>query len=172
LRQYGQIQPPVGLEGRILANLQSVDARPSGILRWWPALAAVAAMLLIGAAILIGREHRRNEVVKAPVLHAPQNLPEVTQARNAAVIPQTSKRRPMTEQKQPTQEKNAIEPRPEQFPSPRPLSEQEQLLADYVRERPREAGLVARARQQLLQQALLEMEKQNHVPKHSQEFEQ
>jgi len=32
--------------------------------------------------------------------------------------------------------------------------------------------LVARARQQLRQEALLEMEKQNHVPEHSQEFEQ
>jgi len=172
LRQFGQADPRPGLEGRILANLQAADARLSHLGRWWPALAALSAVLLVGMAVLAGRERRGNATVQAPVLQASKPLPQFAQVPNAAVTRPALKPQRMAGLKQPIQEANAVEPRLEQFPSPQPLSEQEKLLANYVRERPQEAGLVARARQQLRQEALLEMEKQNHVPEHSQEFEQ
>jgi len=46
------------------------------------------------------------------------------------------------------------EPHLEQFPSPTPLNEQEEMLVRYVRERRQEAVMVARARAELLKQEL------------------
>jgi hypothetical protein len=48
------------------------------------------------------------------------------------------------------------------------LSEQEEILARYVRERPEEARLVAHAQAELLQRDLLEFEKQNGAPERRQ----
>jgi hypothetical protein len=48
----------------------------------------------------------------------------------------------------------SVEPRLEQFPSPAPLSEQEEMLVRYIRERPHEAALIARAQAELLKQDL------------------
>jgi hypothetical protein len=40
----------------------------------------------------------------------------------------------------------AVQPKLDQFPSPRPLSEQEQILANYVAEYPETAALIAQLR--------------------------
>jgi hypothetical protein len=48
------------------------------------------------------------------------------------------------------------------------LSEQEEILARYVRERPDEARLVAHAQAELLQRDLLEFEKQSGAPERRQ----
>jgi hypothetical protein len=55
----------------------------------------------------------------------------------------------------------AAEPKLDQFPSPRPLSKQEELLARYAREHPQEANLIAQAQAELEKQDLLEFEKQD-----------
>jgi hypothetical protein len=47
-------------------------------------------------------------------------------------------------------------PKLDQFPSPRPLSEQEKLLQSYVAEYPERAVLIARARTEALRQDQLE----------------
>lgn len=46
----------------------------------------------------------------------------------------------------------SAEPRLEQFPSPAPLSKEEESLVRYIRERPHDAALMARAQAELLKQ--------------------
>jgi hypothetical protein len=48
----------------------------------------------------------------------------------------------------------------EQFPSPRPLSEQEIMLARFVEQFPREAAMIARAQTKLLAQEEEEMQRE------------
>ena len=48
--------------------------------------------------------------------------------------------------------------RREQFPSPQPLSEQEELLARYIERFPHEAVLMARAQTQLMKEEMSDRE--------------
>jgi hypothetical protein len=144
LREYGKAEPRMGLENRILANL-AVERTGSGT-RWWvfgtaAGMAALAIMVwLVGvnhdksvrkiasnttsAGQNAGGAHRQSEV-KRPALEA---------AVQRRARPHPAKRVEM-----------ADGPRLSQFPSPRPLSEQEQLLERYVRDSPGEAEMVAQA---------------------------
>jgi hypothetical protein len=65
----------------------------------------------------------------------------------------------------------AEEPRLEQFPSPRPLSEQEEMLARYVQEETQEAKLVAKAQTEMLKKESLEFENLINSPAPSQNLE-
>ena len=47
LKQYGETEPPTGLEGRLLATLRAESERVPPRRNWWPALAAVAAMVIV-----------------------------------------------------------------------------------------------------------------------------
>ena len=65
-------------------------------------------------------------------------------------------------------------PRLDQFPSPRPLSEQEILLARFVEQFPREAAMIATAQTRLLAQEENEIERETplereEVPQNLQE---
>jgi prefoldin subunit 5 len=51
----------------------------------------------------------------------------------------------------------------EQFPSPQPLSEQEQMLARYVEELPSEAKQIAQAQTELARHDEIEFEKQGQL---------
>jgi hypothetical protein len=54
-------------------------------------------------------------------------------------------------------------PKLDQFPSPQPLSEQEEILANYVGKYPEHAILIARARNEALQRDQLEEMKLSSV---------
>jgi hypothetical protein len=55
------------------------------------------------------------------------------------------------------------------FPSPRPLSEQEKILQDYVARYPGHAALIAQARAEALRQDLAEEMKDASATKDSQQ---
>ncbi len=59
-------------------------------------------------------------------------------------------------------------PKLDQFPSPRPLSEQEKILASYVTKYPKHAALIAQARAEALRQDLAEEMKDAAAAKDSQ----
>ena len=180
LKRYGRAEPRPGLESRILATLRTEHLSQSRWV-WRPALAAGLAVLL-GALIFLARGRRVAPGISAgnhiAVKQDASAVPEIP--ANTAVssrrAPQIAKRSlPPTGHARPAQSARVTEeaaPRLAQFPAPLPLSEQEKMLASYVRDWPEEAKLVAQARTQLLEQALLELEKRNHVTEHSQEFEQ
>lgn len=155
LKQYGDAEPRAGLESRILARVRATDQQFA--FRWqWPVGAAVAA-LLVAAIILVGRWHGQATLDAAanrpsipiqahplnPASSAANNLTKARRAQRRVVA-----RRP-----------EADAPRLDQFPSPQPLSKQEEMLATYVTQFPHEAVMVARAQTEIRKQGELEMQK-------------
>jgi hypothetical protein len=155
LKQYGEAEPRPGLENRVLANLHTEQARLT--LRpwyWRPVIAAVMiAVFVIGAFLL----KRRPDVTRATI----SNRPSIALGNSEPEHPIASAVRPHVALKQPVRSRpgshiahSSSVPRLEQFPTPAPLSEQEEMLARYVRERRQEATMVARARAELLKHEL------------------
>ena len=161
LTQYAKAEPRAGLEGRVLAGLRAERSRlASRRRRWWGAVAAVAAMAAIAVAVWVGQATRartpagvgaaairRNDVTPdRPAVHSVPQPPAGHVAKNAS-------RRPPIQRVTRTPEVARLE----QFPAPAPLSEQEKLLARYVREFPHRATLMARAQTEFRKQDELEM---------------
>jgi hypothetical protein len=162
LRQYGNAEPRLGLESRILASMEA--ARESAVLgRPFGWLFAAASLAVVLIAIFLGIWHR--------TLAAPQRVAGQQTAGNVATqsglktIPTARPRHtgtelPLRRQTHLARAELAREPRLEQFPSPRPLSEQELLLTRYAKRFPTEARLIAQEQdkfQQEIQQAEQEM---------------
>lgn len=172
LGQYGKVEPRPGLEGRVLANLEAhrrLQAEEHW--NWRPSLAALASLALLGAAIFLirGRESSRPARAEQSVAAARQQpaAPAVMKATENAVRPESARRGSVPRAHVPTEtplETGEDGPRLTQFPSPQPLSPQEQMLARFVQRRPREARLLAQAQTELLRQDLLEFEKQHAAP--------
>lgn len=158
IKQYDAVEPRADLEQEILRGLRTAQGRPR--IGWLVFAAAMVALLIVGVLI----STRYNGVQRGPI---GKTVEPAIDGRNVASISKTSvhpsaasgirRRKP----RQNATEANA-QSWPVQFPTPHPLSEQERLLAQYVRERPNEARLVARARAELLQRDLLDFEKQTH----------
>ena len=179
LASYAAVEPRAGLEQRVLANLRAEQAKPQGHSWWrWSAAAALAAIVGV-AVVLAGRPGRPSHSTIAnhpPTTTLAPAKPATQIASNNAgntVLPQG--RRPVLKighhprsvvvtAAQPKLDHFPSQPPPnqqEQFPSPRPLSEQERILASYVAQFPEKAALIARA-----QTALLERERQEELEKY------
>lgn len=168
LQHYGTAEPRGGLERRILANLRAESDR-LGMGRAWVALTALAFVVIGAATIFLIRKPYVGTRIAAthPV---PGFIAKETIATPPAVKRSDVDRPlPLLPRRKRVMAHAALAaddgPKLEQFPSPRPLSEQEEMLARYVRERPEEARLVARAQTELLKQDLLEFTKQNDSAK-------
>jgi len=125
LRCYAGPGARPGLEGRILAG---VWARQEGVRRraaWaWAlgiAVAAVAALLMLYVS------PQRTAPVRA-IVNAPANPLGPDGATRTASVPVRTPRR-VRHVARPT----LVDARPQQFPTPRPLSEQEKLLVEYAK---------------------------------------
>ena len=144
LPQYGNVEPRAGLERRILANLESAAQGQSRGQAWWWAWGAAALMACVAIAVSVGIDmnHATKKTVATanPAIVGASTKGSQSAAPQLAHLPHHVKRHSI-----PPNIEAAKEPRLEQFPSARPLSEQEQLLARYVRELPAEAVLVAQA---------------------------
>jgi hypothetical protein len=155
LKQYGEAEPRPGLENRVLANLHAERARLTLSPRWWRlAAAAVTIAILAGGALLLSR---RPEVTGATISNRPSlalGNSEMERPVASAVRPHVALKQPVRWQPESRSAHTSSVPRLEQFPAPAPLSEQEEMLSRYVRERRQEAILVARARADLLKQEL------------------
>jgi len=161
LKQYGEAEPRSGLEGRVLATLRvERERRATNQWRWWPALAVLAVVVLIGGAIFLAR---RPDVTaptsatnRADIPVAP-TVPERSIASHdigvSAIVRPAQSGRPHRSLHVAHETRT---PHLDQFPSPEPLSEQEKILADYVRNFGHEAVLLARAQSELLKREALE----------------
>lgn len=132
LKRYRSEEPRAGLENRILANVRGSDhaLQPR---RWVWALAASAVVLLV--AIVVLRFTSRPAPRTATVSPAVQSVtPKVETPKMVAVAPPISSvpRRPG----QRPQTTTARLRRPEQFPTPAPMTGQEKLLLLYVQSTP------------------------------------
>jgi len=167
LAKYGAAEPRAGLEERVLARLQR-EPLPAGEHLWWRwGLAGALAAVMIAAAIFATRSERMtNRVITNPPSIAktgplpPTTAPLTPTKKSArrdtdrtgtlAVNHKITRRRPHS------QETAAANTKLDQFPSPHPLTEQEKLALEYVREFPEEAALIARAQADFAQREELE----------------
>ena len=155
LAKYASIEPRVGLEQRILANLRA-ERQP--VLKLWSwRRTAVAAVLLVTLATVLS--WRSGKPGPSPTVRRPRmtasSIPQNDQSSASAGAEKNDSRpstvfdRPAVRRAQPAVVVSAavaVQPKLEQFPSPRPLSEQEQILANYVAEYPETAALIAQLR--------------------------
>jgi hypothetical protein len=156
LKHYGDAEPRSGLEGRVLATLR-LERKRITVSRWnfWPALAGVAVLVVLGASIALVREHR----IKPVGVATQQTFPPVEKTAPLSLTSLVSPPKP-THSRTSARSAESIRDSPHlsQFPSPQPLNEQEEILARYVRENTQEAKFVAQARAELMKKDWLEFE--------------
>ena len=134
LAEYGNAEPRMGLETRVLSNLRAKrERRREGWQRWWPALAAVAAMVLVFAVLLFS--HRGVAPPKQSIANTPrQTLPTPSPAPSFARSVPKHVRRPSPQPViVPTQDSDL--PRLATFPSQQ-RDDQAQLLRAFVKRAP------------------------------------
>jgi hypothetical protein len=149
LTKYAAVEPRVGLEERILASMR---AQPTGIVEraGWHWGFATAVALVAVAAFLAWRttgpphpvlvNHRTVETQPVPT-HAAR----VAKSTKETKLSQGRSLKKQTRLSSATTV--AADPKLEVFPSPQPLSEEELALAQYVRNFPGDARLIAQAQQ-------------------------
>lgn len=152
LAKYAAVEPRDGLKDRVLANLRAERARVPDRAWWrWTVMAGLA-VVVVAALALAWKSGRPSQPVIAN--HSPTTAPSVERPgpRVASAVgandvnpktPGPATRR-VLRRARPTVVA-AANPTLDQFPSPRPLSEEEQLLVRYVQEFPEEAVMMAKA---------------------------
>lgn len=147
LARYAAVEPRAGLEARVLAHLQAERELSSAHAAWgWPQVAALAAAVVIVVAMSVLIFRKPTQAVRH--LPATQRSTQVGENSGTATgKPPTLVATRKTSGHGPchVQRVVAAVPKLEVFPSPQPLSEQEQLLANYIAQYPEHALLVARA---------------------------
>lgn len=154
LAKYAAIEPRTGLEERVLANLRSVNSTGAHGAWWRWSLAAVVAAILLVAITLAWRSHTtsRPAIANHPTStdHRSAGPEKDVAHHDANVIPRRPRQTRRTHALGSVPVVAAV-PKLDQFPSPRPLSEQEQILATYVAQFHDEAVLIARARKEAME---------------------
>jgi|SRR5580658_829937 hypothetical protein len=174
LAKYAAVEPRAGLDGRILANLRAEPARVRDRSWWRWCVAGALATVVVVALALAWRSGKPSRPIVAnhssPTTQASkEQATKVTSTGGANERPLHASnlaRRPTTDPVRratvvaanPTPDRPQLDqPKLDQFPSPRPLSEQEKILQSYVAQYPEKAVLIARARSEALQRDLEEM---------------
>jgi hypothetical protein len=160
LAKYAATEPRAGLEERVLAAVRAERARVPDRTWWrWSVMAALAAMVIVAVTLAWKSDRPPHPVVaNHPATATPAAKAPATQAGSKGKAnPVHFRERIRTAARRPRSGVvMAGNPKLDQFPSPRPLSEQEKLLQSYVAEYPERAVLIARARTEALRQDQLE----------------
>ena len=125
LRSYSKAEPRPGLEQRVIAG---VRARQRSADRRWAALGAIALAGAMAVVVVVvtrqpWQSSRPTPVAKVAV-HPPE--PHIAGAVPGAQLP-------MPHRPPQSAVRRARDTRPQQFPTPRPLSKQEKLLLAYAK---------------------------------------
>jgi hypothetical protein len=161
LAKFAAVEPRTALEERVLANLRAGQKRAAEH-SWgrWPVLGATAAVVIVVAASLLWQP---GEPTADMTTHLPATTVQGDKQTGMHIaakdmgtpdhpaVPTAIKRptRPGVRRPQGLVESG---PRLDQFPSPRPLSEEEKLLVRYVHDFPREAVMIAKEQVELEQE--------------------
>jgi hypothetical protein len=159
-------EPRPGLENRVLASLQAERYRTASRRRWGWAVGTATAGAAFVVAVWIGpsaRERGPASTAGRSTTHSEASRGSFQAQPTAEAVPSPANRHAPKEfakrksANRPMRDGVAESaPKLAQFPSPQPLSEQEQILASYVARYPDSAALVAEARAAALQQDLEE----------------
>jgi len=125
LRRYAGAEPRPGLEGRVLAGVRTRQqaARRRTAWAWAIGITTVATMV----ALLVIHLPRRQPAPLPAIAKGPANVSAPAATTLAPPVQPRLPRRPRR-RAPPAQ----VDTRPQQFPTPRPLSEQEKLLVAYA----------------------------------------
>ena len=152
LARYAAVEPRMGLEERVMARLQAGAQQPSrrSWLQW--GLATALAVIVVAAALA----WKSSRVPHPEIANCPPAAIEnpSTQKTNSAppatgevaVVKHPAVRK--TSMRSAVANTAAAHPKLDQFPSPQPLSTEEIALAQYVKNFPKEAQLVAQAQEE------------------------
>ena len=150
LHRYTNSEPRPGLEARVLAQLKTERDRVAVRRRWWWAASVAAAMAVIIAVAWVGSGNQGQTSSGTSVAHQHDSTP-LRQSAASSALPTHGRKANRQKAVRPNAMPMAA-PKLEQFPAPAPLSDQEQVLARYVREFHDRAVLVARAQTELRKQ--------------------
>jgi len=154
LAKFTRGEPRAGLEDRILANLRMEREHVSARAWWrWPAQGVTAAVVTIAAISFMWKSGKPTPNL---AVHQPAKTVQSDKQTEASIpanyMGSTAHPAVRTATKKPTSSGvfhpsnvSASGPRLAQFPSRRPLSEEEQLLVRYVQDFPQEAATIAKA---------------------------
>ena len=158
LKRYGAVEPRLGLEGRVLANLAAQPKQRPVRWKWVWATASVSA-LIVTLTIWLSNSSGEKASPHAPqqeenaILASPVPAPKAPQPVSGKAPHVRKTRRPVRVVAV------EAEAKLQQFPSPRPISEQELMLLEYVHHYPEEAILIAK-RQDMFQAAVEQAERE------------
>jgi hypothetical protein len=141
----------VGLENCILANLAMQKASVADHRRWWLAVGTAAAMAVVIAVWLGSGANNRSKSLGNFAYNATSTTQPKSEVNTQPVAKQTTAKAGVQRRLRPRHARTVEldeSPKLSQFPSPQPLSEQEQMLTRYVREFPQEAVIVAKTQAQ------------------------
>jgi hypothetical protein len=156
LAKYAAIEPRQGLEERILANLKSEQERAAHSWWRWPAVAALAAVIVMALSLAWRSRHSTENTAAQHPMHSNEHAGTqvANNAGSGSIPPHDAPRKPTPHTVFRPAAVVARAPKLDQFPSPQPLSEQEKMLTEYVAQHHQQAVLVARARMVELKQDL------------------
>jgi hypothetical protein len=160
LSKYAAVEPPVGLEERVLAHVRVGPLRP--LRRWldWGFAGAVAVIVVVAVLAWISTRlpHipiANHSPVTIPQPSTQQTKPASHATDDVAVKPPLMRKR--VARRAPVSTAVAAYPKLDQFPSPQPLTAEEIALAQYVKNFPKEARLVAQTQEEFELEAQKEM---------------
>jgi hypothetical protein len=125
LRRYASAEPRPGLEGRVVAGVRARQqtARRRAAWAWGMGMAAVTAAVTL----LVIYRPRQQPAPLPMTAKAPANISAPVLAKVTPAVPPPMPHRPPR-----FASRSWVDTRPQQFPTPRPLSEQEKLLLVYA----------------------------------------
>ncbi len=156
LKQYGQASPRTGLETRVLANLRAKqENRVARVRPWWQAGATVALCVLAAGALFMIRKPGNSlepRIHRSPVETAARVAPAATNPAPVQTLSAGSRYRVQV-----FGPEGGLPPAPLNHVWSSSLllhrsSKEEEKLVRYIRERPHDAALMARAQAELLKQ--------------------
>ena len=158
---FAAVEPRAGLEERVLASLWSQKEQRLAPTFWhWPALFVPAALVILAAISFVWRLGRHTPAATSRQPPSAQHDQSKLRAAADSIGSPVHRSVPATPSGLPTRrvgrprEAVASAPKLDQFPSPQPLNEQENILVSYVAKFQDHAALVARARMESLRQEL------------------
>lgn len=168
LAKYAAVEPRPGLEGRVLANLRAERSHVPDRAWWrWSVAGALAAVIVVAVALAWRSSKPLHPVVKNRPSPTTQSTPTPAHVSssdgekqirgNQAGPHKLVAAHGATVHRAQPQAIASASPKLDQFPSPRPLSEQEEILLNYVERFPEAAVRVAEAQTALAQREELEM---------------
>jgi hypothetical protein len=168
LRQYSNVEPRTGLESRVLAKLQGERNQFASRHGWWWAAGTATVLAAIVVAVWVWQGTRGERSPSAGAISPSTYHVESPKAAEARAVTESAHAAGNYAAHEVPTHRRAIHPivdlavartpKLDQFPSPRPLSEQEQILMSYVAQYPERAALVAQAQAEALERDRVEEE--------------